>query len=185
MDFLVFASSPNNDGLTAQCAQAAADGVRSAGMDAEIICLNEQDVGLCAACNRGWGACLDEHHCQVEDGFQALHEKTREARGYVVVTPVYFGQLSESAKAFFDRLRRCEATRGDESALCGKPVIGVAAAGGSGGGIVSCLDEMNRLFMHLRCSVFDMIAVTQKSRPYKPAAVREAAAAMAAALGGE
>jgi phosphopantothenate synthetase len=42
---------------------------------------------------------------------------------------------------------------------------------------------MNRLFAHLRCAAFDMITVTQKSRPYKPAAIRAAAAAMAAALG--
>jgi len=182
MDVLVFASSPNKDGLTAECAAAAAEGIRSAGIGADIVHLNDEDIGLCHACNRGWGTCLNEHRCQVEDGFQALHEKTKEAAGYVLVNPVYFGQLSESAKAYFDRLRRCEATRGEQSALAGKPAIGVAAAGGSGGGIVSCLDEMNRLFSHLRCTVFDMITVTQKSRPYKPSVIRAAAAAMAASL---
>lgn len=182
MGFIVFASSPNKDGLTAECAEAAGEGIRSAGMSAEIIYLNDEDVGICQACNRGWGTCLNEHRCQVEDGFQALHARTREAQGLVLVSPVYWGQLSESAKAYFDRLRRCEATRGDKSALAGKPAIGVAAAGGSGGGIVSCLDEMNRLFSHLRCAVFDMITVTQKSRPYKPATVRAAAAAMAASV---
>ena len=183
MNILIFASSPNRDGLTAQCAEAAAEGVRSAGLGAETVYLNDERIGLCRACSRGWGTCLTEHRCQVEDGFQAVHEKTKQAAGYVLVTPVYFGQMSESAKACFDRLRRCEATRGDQSALTGKPAIGVAAAGGSGGGIVSCLDEMNRLFAHLRCAAFDMITVTQKSRPYKPAAIRAAAAAMAAALG--
>lgn len=181
MNFLVFASSPNKDGLTEECAQAAAEGVRSADASAEIVYLNDADIGLCRACDRGWGTCRTEHHCQVEDGFQVLHEKTKDADGYVVVNPVYFGQLSESAKAYFDRLRRCEATRGDDSALSGRPVIGVAAAGGSGGGIVSCLDEMSRLFSALRSSVFDMITVTRKSRPYKPAAIRQAAEAMAGA----
>ncbi len=185
MNVLVFASSPNKDGLTEECAQAAAEGIRSAGASAEIVYLNDEDIGSCQACGRGWGTCRDEHYCQVDDGFQAVHEKAGQADGYVVVNPVYFGQLSESAKACFDRLRRCEATRGDESALGGKPAIGVAAAGGSGGGIVSCLDEMSRLFAHLRCSVFDMITVTQKTRAYKPAAIREAAAAMAASLSEE
>jgi hypothetical protein len=60
----------------------------------------------------------------------------------------------------------------------------VAAAGGSGGGIVSCLDEMLRLFSHLRCAPFDMITVTRKSRGYKPAAIRAAAEAMSRALSG-
>ncbi len=184
MSFLIFASSPNKDGLTEECVQAAAEGIRAAGADAEVIYLNDEDIGLCQACARGWGTCWEEHRCQVEDGFQAVHEKTKGADGYVVVSPVYFGQLSESAKAYFDRLRRCEATRGDQSALAGKPVIGVAAAGGTGGGIVSCLDEMNRLFSHLRCGAFDMITVTRKSRPYKPAAIRSAAEAMARASAG-
>jgi multimeric flavodoxin WrbA len=183
MSVLVLASSPNKDGLTAECAQAAADGVRAAGGEAQIIWLNDEGIGLCKACDRGWGPCRQEHRCVVEDGFQAVHERVKAAAAIVVVSPVYFGQLSESAKAFFDRLRRCEATRGDQSALSGKLAIGVAAAGGTGGGIVSCLDEMNRLFSHLRCSVSDMITVTRKSAPYKPATIREAAAAMTAALG--
>lgn len=183
MAILIYASSPNKDGLTAECAEAAADGVRTAGAEPEIVWLNDLDIGLCQACKAGWGTCVSEHYCQVEDGFQTLHERTRRADGYVVVTPVYFGQLSESAKAFFDRLRRCEATRGDDSPLSGKPALGVAAAGGSGGGTATCLEEMNRLFSHLRCHVADLITVTQKSRPYKPEAIRRAAAAMVASLG--
>jgi len=184
MRVLVLASSPNKDGLTEECAQAAAEGVRAAGLEPELLYLNDAGIGLCRACDRGWGTCRTEHRCQVEDGFQAAHQKAAQADGYVVVTPVYFGDLSESAKAFFDRLRRCEATRGEESALNGKPVIGVAAAGGSGGGITSCLEQMNRLFGHLRCDIFDMITVTRKSRPYKPAAIRAAAEAMAASMAG-
>ncbi len=182
MSILVVASSPNKDGLTAECAQAACGGIRSAGMEADLLWLNDEDVGVCQACGRGWGTCRDEHVCQVEDDFQGLHRRAAAAEGYVLVNPVYFGQLSESAKAFFDRLRRCEATRGGDSALAGKPAIAVAAAGGSGGGTVSCLDEANRLFSHLRCNVFDLITVTRKSRTYKPEAVRRAAAGMAATL---
>jgi multimeric flavodoxin WrbA len=140
--------------------------------------LNDHDVGLCAACDRGWGTCRQTHECQVQDDFQSIHARTREAGCYVVVSPVYFGQLSESAKAFFDRLRRCEATRGDDSALADNPIIGVAAAGGSGGGTATCLDEMNRLFAHLRCSVFDLIPVTQKSRAHKIKTIRHAAERM-------
>lgn len=179
MKVLVFASSPNQDGLTAECAHAAADGLAASGAEAELVWLNDLNIGLCRACGEGWGPCLKDHRCATEDDFEALHERTCAADGYVLVTPVYWGQMSESAKAFFDRLRRCEATQGAESGLAGKPAIGVAAAGGSGGGIVSCLDEMNRLFSHLRCSVFDMITVTRKSRSYKPAAIKAAAAAMA------
>jgi len=182
MKVLIFASSPNRDGLTAQCAQAALKGITDAGPEAEIVWLNDRDIGLCQACNRGWGTCREEHVCQVQDGFQALHADARDADAYVLVNPVYFGELSESAKAFFDRLRRCEATRGDDSGLAGKPALGVAAAGGSGRGTVSCLAQMERLFSHLRCRIADLVTVTQQSRPHKADAIRLAAARMAESM---
>ena len=179
MNVLILTASPNRDGLTAECAQRAAEGLTEAGAEAKIICLNNAGVGLCRACESGWGPCRTKHRCRVEDGFQALHAEVCGADALVLVTPVYYGQMAEAAKAFFDRLRRCEATRGESCALAGKPAIGVAAAGGSGGGTVSCLDEMNRLLAHLRMQPFDLITVTQKSRPYKPDAIAAAARTMA------
>mgnify|MGYP006280896943 CR=1 FL=1 len=178
MDTLIISASPNKDGLTADCANAASEGVRQAHGTSEQICLNDHDIGLCAACANGWGTCWEKHTCQVEDDFQPLHQRVARADGYVVVSPVYFGQMSEIAKAFFDRLRRCEATRGQDSALAQKPVLGVAAAGGSGGGIISCLEEMNRLFGHLRADVFDLIPVTQKSRAHKTQTIQQASRRM-------
>ena len=83
-----------------------------------------------------------------------------------------------SAKAFTDRLRRCEATRGQESGLFGKPVIAVAAAGGSGNGTVTCLLSMERWIQHVRARFFDLLPVTRWSRAYKLATIREAAQAM-------
>jgi len=91
---------------------------------------------------------------------------------------VYWGEMSESAKAFTDRLRRCEATRGDASSLAGKPVLAVAAAGGSGGGSITCLASMERWIQHVRARVFDLIPVNRWSREYKLVAIREAARAM-------
>jgi multimeric flavodoxin WrbA len=180
MKVLVYASSPNKDGLTAECAEAACDGVRAAGGEAELVWLNNRDIGLCQACNRGWGTCRETHECQVQDGFQEVHRMTREADGYAIVSPVYFGELSESAKAFFDRLRRCEATRGADSALNDRPVLGVAAAGGSGGGTATCAHQISRLIAHLRADKWELITVTQNSRPYKPAAIKASARTMVA-----
>ncbi len=87
--------------------------------------------------------------------------------------------MSESAKAFTDRMRRCEATRGSESDLFGKPVIAVAAAGGSGRGMITCLSSMERWIKHVRARVFDLIPVNRWSREYKLAAIRAAAREMA------
>lgn len=178
MNVAVFSSSPNEDGLTAACAAAAVEGVVLAGAQAEEFRLNDLRVGMCRAHGNGWGTCLTDHECQTRDDFQALHARVRGASGYVIVTPVYWGDLSESAKAFMDRLRRCEATREAGSALLDKPVIAVAAAGGGGGGTITCLLSMERWIHHVRARVFDLVPVMRWSREHKLAAIREAVQAM-------
>lgn len=178
MNVIIISSSPNKDGLTAACATAAVEGVRQAGGHAESARVNDMEIGLCHACDNGWGTCLPDHACQIEDDFQALHARVCDADAVVVVTPVYWGEMSESAKAFTDRLRRCEATRGEESRLSGKPTIVVAAAGGSGNGMITCLLSMERWIEHVRARKFDLIPVNRWSRDYKLVAIREAAHAM-------
>jgi multimeric flavodoxin WrbA len=178
MNVIVISSSPNKDGLTAACAAAAVEGVLLAGGHAEEVRLNDLQIGLCQACDNGWGTCLKDHECQVEDDFQALHARVRQADAYVLVTPVYWGEMSESAKAFTDRLRRCEATSGSGSGLFGKPVIAVAAAGDSGKGMITCLLSMERWIQHVHACVFDLLPVNRWSREYKLTAIREAAQAM-------
>jgi multimeric flavodoxin WrbA len=178
MKVIVISASPNLDGLTAACASAAIEGARDAFADAEEVRLTDSGIGMCEQCENGWGTCLKEHHCQVEDGFQALHARVVAADGLVLVTPVYWGEMSESAKAFTDRLRRCEATRGDESGLAGKPVLAIAAAGGSGGGMITCLASMERWMQHVRARTWDLIPVNRWSGAYKIEAIRAAARVM-------
>ena len=85
----------------------------------------------CAVCDDGWGSCRQEHVCRFgEDGFTALQDKLALADAHIWITPVYWGDMSETMKAFFDRYRRCEATKGESSALRGKRVL----AGGLPGG---------------------------------------------------
>jgi multimeric flavodoxin WrbA len=174
----VITSSPNKDGLTAACGKAAQKGSVDTGATVDLIDLNSYDVGRCKACGTGYGTCRTEHSCQVQDDFQSLHERLVSADAYAVVTPVYWGDLSESAKAFLDRVRRCEATSREASRLSGKPCIGVAAAGGRGGGTITCLLNMQQLFNHVRSEIFDLITVTRKSRAYKLLAIEAAAKAM-------
>ena len=152
---------------------------RAGGATVEEVRLNDLAIGMCEACDNGWGTCREEHECQIIDAFQPLHARMREADGYILVTPVYWGDLSESAKRFTDRIRRCEAPRGEESALAGKPVLAVAAAGGSGGGMITCLLGMERWIQHVRARVWDLLPVNRWSRAYKLEAIREAARTMA------
>lgn len=96
MNVIVITSSPNTDGLTAACANAALEGLQVGGAEVERVNLNKLKVGMCQACDDGWGTCRNEHRCQVLDDFQALHEKASEADALVLVTPVYWHDRSDS-----------------------------------------------------------------------------------------
>jgi multimeric flavodoxin WrbA len=185
MNIIVIQCSPNDDGLTAACAAAAEIGAQRAGGTVENIRLNDLEIHRCRSCDHGWGTCLGEHGCQLQDDFQALHQRIIQADGLVLVTPVYWGEMSESAKTLTDRLRRCEATRREGSLLAGKPFIAVAAAGGSGGGMITCLASMERWAQHVRARVFDLLPVNRWSRAYKLDAIRAAASAMLEEARGE
>ena len=178
MNIMIFTSSPNLDGLTAACGNAAQTGAEKAGANVIMVNLNKYRIGQCRACGNGWGSCRNEHKCQVEDDFKGLHAAMAGMDAYILVTPVYWGDMSESAKAFFDRLRRCEALRKDKNLLEEKPVIAVAAAGGSGNGVISCLTTMERFFFHVKAKPFDLIGVTQKNRAYKLETILKAAQEM-------
>lgn len=179
MNILILYTSPNHDGLTAACAEAAADGIRQAGGGVEIVCVNDLDVGQCQACNHGWGTCRAEHECQVLDGFQALHRRILQAGALALVTPVYWGEMSESARALTDRLRRCEATRRDSTPLSGMPFLAIAAAGGSGNGAITCLASLERWAQHTGARIFDLIPVNRWTRVYKLQAIQAAGAMIA------
>jgi len=175
MKAVILSSSPNTDGLTAACAEAVAQGISQAGCQAIQVRLNDLDVGMCQACDNGWGTCREEGRCCLEDDFATVQRQFREADACVLVTPVYFGEPSESMKAFLDRFRRCE--RGGEY-IVQKPVLAIAAAGGSGNGTVSCLAILERWIQHVRARKTDFIGVTRFTRRYKIGQIKEAGEAL-------
>jgi len=180
MKVLVVTSSPNADGLTHACGEAARQGVVDGRSPARVINLSDFQIERCSVCSEGWGPCRTEHRCRLNDRFSSLQDMFRQAEGCAIVTPVYFGEMSETAKCFFDRLRRCEATKAgpDQSVLSGKPAVCIAAAGGSGRGAVHCLLGMERLMTQLQATPFDFIAITQRTREYQLETIHDALSAM-------
>jgi multimeric flavodoxin WrbA len=175
-------SSPNLDGLTCQLTQAVLEGAKSEGAETELIHLNKLDIGSCEAHDRGWGTCRSEGKCMIEDDFQELREKINQADALVFSTPVYYGDLSESAKRFLDRWRRCESFDHEASPLKGKRVIGIAAAGGSGGGAVNALHNLETYLRWLQFTIFDLVPVTQMSKKHKIDMLKVAGKRMASEL---
>ncbi len=181
MKVVALHGSPNVDGLTASLTEAVLAGASEAGAATNMIQLTEHEIAHCGQCGNGWHKCREEGWCVIEDDFAQTRKAVLNADAWVLVTPVYFGEFSECVKAFTDRLRRCNVGARGEG-LNGKPVVGVAAAGGSGGGTATCLLAMDRLFSHIGADVADLITVTRRSAEYKHAAVRAAGKAMVEAM---
>ncbi len=182
---LVISASPNTDGLTAACAASALAGCAAAGAAAKHFDLCRLTIGRCRQCGNGWGQCRVQHTCIIDDDLAQIQALLPETKGIVFITPVYYGELAESAKCFLDRLRRCESTLGEGCRFSGIPVVAVAAAGGGGGGVTSCLAQLERYIHPLRGRVADLIGITRFTRAYTLAHIRNAAEALAAPVQAE
>ena len=154
MKILAIQSSPNTDGLTGRLAQAVLQGAAAQGAETELVHLNRLQIEACQACGTGWG-----HHfkpqadgpqadeCILQDDFAGLHTRVATADGLIFCTPVYFHDLSESAKVFLDRLRRCHWPLKEKSPLRGKGLVSVTAAGGTGNGALEAAVVLEKILL--------------------------------------
>jgi multimeric flavodoxin WrbA len=153
-------------GLTSSLAQAVLKGVEAEGCETELVHLNSLDIKPCIACEGGWGKCRREGVCVIDDDFEDLRKKIYESDAVVFSTPVYWHDLSESAKIFLDRLRRVESFGGFRN-LSNKWAVGIASAGGSGTGAVKALLNLEDYLRRIGFQVFDLVPVTQLSKVHK------------------
>lgn len=161
MKVVIISSSPNEIGLTNSCVTLCQEALEKDSIETEWIVLNHYDIKKCEACGkRGWGMCLEEHSCRMDDDFNELKEKIADFDAMIIVSPVYFYEMSESAKTFFDRLKRCVSF--DENwKMKGKNLLCIACAGGSGDGTDNTLHSMKILAKFLHMNVVEYIGVTR------------------------
>ena len=179
MKVVVLSGTPKSEGLSASCVTASAKGAKKAGASVTVIDLCKTTIGRCKVCGDGWGIWRNEHVCAYgEDGFNEVSKAIAEADALVIQTPVYWGETSEALKSFLDRFRRCEALK-ENTALTGKEVLLIAAPGGSGNGLLTCLGQMERAVQHLHGHVFDYVGVNRWNQEYKLKAIEAAAEALA------
>ena len=135
-----------------------------AGCAAETVFLPTLNIERCRQCeDDGWGLCRKEARCIIEDDFPALVGKLREADIAVFATPVYFSDLSESMKAFLDRLRRICIHGAKKDRIEGKPVSGICVAGGGGGGAPKCVVGLEPILATCGFDVVDMVPVRRQN----------------------
>jgi len=168
MKAIVISGSRNEQGQTARAAGALVEGLREAGADAETVFLPRMKVERCRQCDAaGWGTCRSEGRCVIEDDFAALAERLRAADVAVFANPVYFSDLSESLRAFLDRLRRITRHEAGQQGLTGKPAIGICVAGGGGGGAPACAASLEKVLATCGFDVVDMVPARRQNLPMK------------------
>jgi multimeric flavodoxin WrbA len=168
MKVMVILGSRNPDGQTARAADALLAGLAHRGGQGERAFLPQMAVERCRQCDeRGWGSCRSEGQCVIEDDFASLVDQIRAAEAAVFANPVYFGDLSESMRAFTDRLRRiCRHENGREG-ITDKPAIGICVAGGGGGGAPSCTVSLERVLRTCGFDVVDMVPARRQNLEMK------------------
>jgi len=173
MKVVAIQTSPNHDGLTAETAKRVIKGLESAGHEAELFNLNDSVIKKCKACETGWGQCRREGTCILKDDFAMLVDKMLAADGLVFTTPVYWWDISESAKTFLDRLRRCETHHGFKR-FNDKRYIGIACAGGTGNGATRALNLLEEYLKRIGFKMYDHVTVTQWNKAHKLPMLEEA-----------
>ena len=191
MRILGLSGSRNRQGGTALALDALLSGVAKAGGKSESLLLTERNLERCRQCNEnGWGLCLTEERCIIEDDFASIVEKVNTADLVIFATPVYFYDLSESMKAFLDRLRRIgfpkilrlagQVIPGQVPNGQGAPAVGVCYAGGSGNGTASGCFNLERTLQTCGFDVVDMIPIRRQNLEMKLAVLEHVGAWLAA-----
>lgn len=98
---LLVGGSPRAGGNTDTLLQAAAEGFREAGGEADFLFLREQRIEDC----RGCLACLEQlpRPCVQRDDMDAVYDRLLAADALVLGTPIYFWGPTALMKSFLDR----------------------------------------------------------------------------------
>ena len=168
MECVAVCGSRNPDGQTARALRALAQGVTAAGATCETIFLPTRSIERCRQCDAaGWGTCRTEGRCAIEDDFARITERLHAADAAVFATPVYWGDLAESLRAFLDRLRRTSIHEDGKRDLAGKPTVGVCVAGGGGGGGPACTVSLEEVLRTIGFDVIDLVPVRRQNLEFK------------------
>jgi multimeric flavodoxin WrbA len=178
MKICILSGNPKRDGLCQSVIEAAKSGAVEGGAEVDEIRLCDFKLIRCQVCGTGWGACRSENYCTYgSDGFDVVKTRIQDSDAIILASPVYWGETSEAFKSFIDRLRRCEFDQTD--VLRNKQVLLIAVPGGSGNGLLSCFEQMDRFCRHTGAIIFDYIGVNRWNSDYKRLAAKAAAYAMA------
>lgn len=168
MKIVAILGSRDHEGRTAKAAEALLQGAGAEPAGDALAFLPELTIERCRQCeDNGWGLCRREGRCAIDDDFAALVERIRDSEAVVFANPVYFSDLSESMRAFLDRLRRICRHESGKAGIEGKPAVGICVAGGGGGGAPACTVALEKVLNTCGFAVVDLVPARRQNLELK------------------
>ena len=133
------------DTLLYNSAEKASAYLEQQGIESEIIYVPEQVQG-CTGCGRCWKKKL----CVFEDEVNTAAEKLRECDGFMVLSPVFYGEPDRMMLNFLDRLTHCAS-----EAMAFRPAVSMFSSRASSA--LRAQTKINEYFMYA-----DMVIVSHK-----------------------
>ena len=133
-DVILVSGSPRADGNTEYALNLCKEEIEKHGLTAEILSLRGKEIKGCIAC----GQCGNLGKCAVKDDLNEFLPKIKEAKGFIIGAPVYFGTARGDVMNFLQRMSMVARVNGNW--LAGK--IGGPVVVARRGGLTSTLQEM-------------------------------------------
>jgi multimeric flavodoxin WrbA len=142
MKVVAFSGSGRKDGNTALLVREVFQKLEQEGFETEMVQLSGLKLKACVACYR----CSENknRHCSIEDDdLNLCIDKMLGAKGIILASPTYIGDVTSMMKALIDRAGMV--SRANDNMLRRKVGAGVAVA--SWGGAIHTFDSLNHFFL--------------------------------------
>ena len=137
-DVILISGSPRAKGNTEYAVNVCRDAIEKRGLTAKVISLRGKPIQGCIAC----GECAKTGKCSLNDALNDMLDDIREADGFIIGAPVYFGTARGDVMNLMQRLSMVARSNGNWlSGKVGGPVVVARRAGG-----MSTLQEMLMAF---------------------------------------
>ena len=176
MRYLIVSGMTKQDVFDQSILHEAFRGAGDGGAEVQILTLD--GIGRCKACEDEGSPCKTGRRCAIgSDGFDEAQLAATEAGAMCIVAPIQWGEVTEPLKGFLERLLRCE--HGLSGSLHGKPILLIAVPDGMGGGMLTCLELLDRFCRQTGAVIFDYLCITRWNSDYQRASTYAAAKSMA------
>jgi len=142
MKVMAFSGSARKDGNTVILVREIFQKLEQEGFETELVQLSDIKIKTCLACYQ----CFENknQHCSIEDDdLNQCIDKMLDAKGIILASPTYIGDVTSMMKALIDRAGMV--ARANDNMLRRK--VGAAVSVASWGGAIHTFDSINHFFL--------------------------------------